>query len=430
MSFRSLLLAGGVALVQAIAIPVGAQVPLRLGDLYGALPSASPRIAAAAALARAAEARVAPARTLPDPQLQLGLMNRELPGLGLSDPLGMNQIQLIQMFPIAGKLGLAGRAAAERATAQQARAAEVGWDVRARAAMGFYDLYQMDRSIGVARETLRLLQDIAKVAETMYGVGQGRQVDVLRAQVEIARMQEEILRMEAGRAAALARVNALLARGPDSVLGLPILPLFPDSLVPLDSLVAEAETHRPMVRAGEAEVRSAEATARGARREIWPDLEVGVQYGQRPMAGGGTDRMVSLMLGVNLPVFAGNRQFAMRRETEAMRTMARADLDEMRAETRGRVGELYAAVERARRLGELYRTTILPQAETTVQSAQSSYRTGAVDFMTLLDDQMTVNRYRQDLIALDAERGTALAELEMLLGRELFDPASARPEVP
>ncbi len=373
---------------------------------------------------------MAPARTLPDPQLQLGLMNRELPGLGLSDPLGMNQIQLIQMFPTAGKLGLAGRAAAERATAQQARAAEVGWDVRARAAMGFYDLYQMDRSIGVARETLRLLQDIAKVAETMYGVGQGRQVDVLRAQVEIARMQEEILRMEAGRAAALARVNALLARGPDSALGLPILPLFPDSLVPLDSLVAEAETHRPMVRAGEAEVRSAEATARGARREIWPDLEVGVQYGQRPMAGGGTDRMVSLMLGVNLPVFAGNRQFAMRRETEAMRAMARADLDELRAETRGRVGELYAAVERARRLGELYRTTILPQAETTVQSAQSSYRTGAVDFMTLLDDQMTVNRYRQDLIALDAERGTALAELEMLLGRELFDPASARPEVP
>ncbi len=430
MSFKSLFVAGGIVLGQSIGPSVAAQVPLRLDDLYRALPSASPRIAAAAALARAAEARVAPARTLPDPQLQLGLMNRQLPGLGLQDPLGMNQIQLIQMFPTAGKLGLAGRAAAERATAQQARADEVGWDVRARAAMGFYDLYQMDRSIGVARETLRLLQDLAKVAETMYGVGAGRQVDVLRAQVEIARMQEEILRMEAGRAAARARLNALLARGPASALGLPILPLFPDSLVPLDSLVAEAETHRPMVRAGEADVRSAEATARGARREIWPDLEVGVQYGQRPMAGGGTDRMVSLMLGVNLPVFAGNRQFAMRRETEAMRAMARADLDEMRAETRGRVGELYAAVERARRLGELYRTTILPQAETTVQSAQSSYRTGAVDFMTLLDDQMTVNRYRQDLIALDAERGTALAELEMLLGRELFDPASARPEVP
>ena len=355
-------------------------------------------------------------------------MNRELPGLGYADQLGMNQIQLAQMIPTAGKLGLAGRTASERANAEEARAIEVGWDVRARAAMGFYELYQMDRSIVIGQETLRLLQDLAKAAETMYGVGEGRQADVLRAQVEIAKMQEEILRTQAGRAAALARVNALLARGPDSTLGVPSLPVFPESLPPLDSLVREAGGQRPMVRAGEAEVRAADASAREARREIWPDLEVGVQYGQRPMAGGTTDRMVSLMLGVTLPVFAGSRQLAMRREANAMRAVAQADLDDMRAETRGRVGELYAAIERARRLGELYRTTILPQAEATAQSARSSYRTGAVDFMTLLDDQMAVNRYRQELVELDAERGSALAELEMLLGRELFDPASVRPE--
>ena len=428
MSFRSIRLVGGLALVHLVASPVTAQVPLRLGDLYRDLPLASPRIAAATARASAAHARVAPARTLPDPQLQFGLMNRELPGLGYADQLGMNQIQLMQMIPTAGKLGLAGRAASERASAETARAAEVGWDVRARAAMGFYDLYQMDRSIVISTETLRLLQDLAKVAETMYGVGEGRQADVLRAQVEVAKMQEELIRMQAGRVAALARLNALLARGPDSTLGAPALPVFPDSLPPLEALLREAEAQRPMVRAGEAEVRAADAVARGARREIWPDLEVGVQYGQRPMAGGATDRMASLMLGVTLPVFAGNRQFAMRREADAMQAMARADLDDMRAETRGRVGELYATVERARRLGDLYRSTILPQAVATAQSAQSSYRTGAVDFMTLLDDQMTVNRYRQDLVVLDAERGAALAELEMLLGRELFDPASVRLE--
>jgi hypothetical protein len=43
----------------------------------------------------------------------------------------------------------------------------------------------------------------------------------------------------------------------------------------------------------------------------------------------------------------------------------------------------------------------------------------------LLDDQMTVNQYRQDLYALDAERGQALAELEMLLARPLFNPDDA-----
>jgi outer membrane protein TolC len=108
-----------------------------------------------------------------------------------------------------------------------------------------------------------------------------------------------------------------------------------------------------------------------------------------------------------------------------MRQMAAADLQGIRSDSRSRVAELYAAAERARRLSQLYQGTILPQAQTTVASALAAYRVGGVDFMTLLDDQMTVNRYRQDLYALEAQRGQALAELEMILGRPLFNPDDA-----
>jgi outer membrane protein TolC len=348
-------------------------------------------------------------------------MNRNFPGFGLDQTLGMNQIQLMQMVPFPGKLGAAGQVASARAGAARARAADVSWDVRARAAMAFYDLYQMDRSLLVAEETLRILRDLATTARAMYSVGEGRQPDVLRAQVEIARMTEDITRMRTERVSAAARLNALLAQGPTAPIGSPERPSFPDTLPPLDSLVAEAERNRPMVQAAEAEVRAAAAGYRLARREIWPDFQVGVQYGQRPMDGE-TDRMISLMLGFNVPIFAGSRQLAMRREASAMQQMAAADLIAMQADTRGRVAELYASAERARRLGELYRGTILPQAHTTVSAALASYRVGAVDFMTLLDDQMTVNRYRQDLYALEAQRGQSLAELEMLLGRPLFNP--------
>jgi outer membrane protein TolC len=94
----------------------------------------------------------------------------------------------------------------------------------------------------------------------------------------------------------------------------------------------------------------------------------------------------------------------------------------MAADTRGRIGEAYADLERARRLAALYRTTVLPQAEAAAGSALASYRVGGVDFMTLLDDRMTVNRYRTELYALEADEGKAWAELEMLGGRELLDP--------
>jgi outer membrane protein TolC len=351
-------------------------------------------------------------------------MNRSLPGFGLSDPLGMNQLQLMQMIPFPGKLGLAGRVASERAAAERARAQDVAWDTRARAAMAFYELYQMDRSLEVADETLRILEDLATTVRTMYGVGEGRQADVLRAQVELARMTEDITRMQSERVSAAARLNGLLVLAPTAPVGSPVRPVFPDTLPPQDSLIAEAERQRPMVLAGEAEVRAAEAGERSARREIWPDFQVGVQYGWRPMDGE-TDHMLSLMLGLNLPVFAGSRQLAMRREAVAMRQMAAADLQGIRSDSRSRVAELYAAAERARRLSQLYQGTILPQAQTTVASALAAYRVGGVDFMTLLDDQMTVNRYRQDLYALEAQRGQALAELEMILGRPLFNPDDA-----
>src|SRR6185369_14801993 len=98
-----------------------------------------------------------------------------------------------------------------------------------------------------------------------------------------------------------------------------------------------------------------------------------------------SERMGSLMVGVSIPVFARDRQLQMRAEANAMRAMAQADVAAMRADTRGRIGEAYAELGRARELARLYRTTILPQAEAAVASALSSYRVGRVDFMTLLD---------------------------------------------
>ncbi len=91
--------------------------PLTLGDLYRQIEVRSPRLTAARASARAATHRLGPGGALPDPQVQLGLMNRSLPSLALQDPLGMNQIQVMQMIPFPGKLGASDRSAEARAEA-------------------------------------------------------------------------------------------------------------------------------------------------------------------------------------------------------------------------------------------------------------------------------------------------------------------------
>ena len=402
---------------------------LRLGDVYRDARAASPRALAARELASAARARVPSAKLPPDPELQLGWMNYALPKLGPMQPLGMTQLQLMQMLPLAGKLRLSGRVAQSQADATAERARDVEWDVRGQAAMAFYELYATDRALGVARETLRLLQDVLRIAEAMYRVGEGRQTDVLRAQVEIARMVEDTLRMTTMREGMSARLNALLDKPVDAGVPAPVIPAFPDSLPTLASLTQESQSTRPMVQAAQRDVDAATAQSSLARREIWPDLTVGLQYGQRG-ATMGTERMGSLMLGASLPVFANQRQLRMRQEATAMRRMAEAELAAMRATTRGAVAGAYAELVRARNLAALYRTTIIPQAEATVASALAAYRVGTVDFMTLLDDRMTVNEYRQELFALEAAQGKAWAELEMLLGRQLLDPDTRAQERP
>jgi outer membrane protein TolC len=395
--------------------------PLTLGDLYRQLDVESPRLSAARASARAATFRVTPSRTLPDPQIQLGLMNRNLPGLGLQDPLGMNQIQVMQMIPFPGKLGAAGRGAQAQADASLARSDDLGWELRSQAAMLFYEIHATERSIALAEETQQLLRDIAGTAQRMYAVGEGRQADVLRTQVEIDRMTEEILRMRSMRDALVARLNGLLNRRPDAGVEPTLIPVFPAGLPALDSLIRLALEHRPMLRAGQQDVRAADEAHRSARREIWPDLQLGVIYGQRPMSDGGTERMASFMLGFNLPVFAGKRQLKMRQETQAMRDMARWDLAAMESDTRGRVGVALADLRQAHQLRELYRATLLPQARANVVSSLGAYQVGEINLMTLLDAQMTVNRYQQELLRLDAAEGRSWAELEMLAGSTLLD---------
>jgi outer membrane protein TolC len=392
---------------------------LTLEQLYALAWERNPRLAAARSLAAAVGTQEAAARTLPDPALQLGVMNLSLPDLRADMPSSMApSIQLMQMVPFPGKLGLSGRIAKQSTSIAQTDAAETWWEVRSQAAMAFYELYEADRQIEVMQETLELLQNLEGVAKAMYGAGEGRQSDVLRANVEVARMDAEIRRMQAMRNGAAARLNGILNLPADSPVATPVLAALPADLPAADTLRQWAESSRPMLERGRLGVEQAGTRRQPARKELWPDLTLGFQYGQR--AGEmGTERMGSAMVGFSLPVFASRRQLRMRDEAAAMEQMARADLAGMRADVNSRIGELLADLERDRTLIRLYLSDVLPQAHANVESAFSSYRVGTVDFMTLVDARMTVNGFEQERYALLADYGRALAELEMAIGREL-----------
>ena len=221
--------------------------------------------------------------------------------------------------------------------------------------------------------------------------------------------------MEAMRRRLVAQLGALLdlTFDPDSLRI--VAPGIELELPGTDSLVRLALDHRPELLAGRSELTAAEAAVAQANREAWPDLELGVQYGWRPMDDG-TDQMLSLVVGANLPIFAGRKQNRMKDEARAMAAMAGEEVRGLEAGTRGGIRAARERYTEAQRLRRVYRDELLPQARAALRAAASAYSVGEVDWMTWLDNQMTVNRYRQELYQLAAAQGYALAGLEELTG--------------
>ncbi|MEQ9398913.1 MAG: TolC family protein [Longimicrobiales bacterium] len=420
---RSVLLVAVATVLGAACPPPGAAQAAapstRLDDVLQEVAERNPRLRALAAGAEATLLQEPEASTLPDPVLQVGVMNVGLPDLNADMPASMApSIQIMQAVPFPGTLGLRGRIAGLGSELATVSVDESWWQIRAAAAGAFYDLYVLDRRIAVMRETLTLLEDFRLIARALYGAGEGRQADVLRADVEVARIDAEVRSMEARRTATAARLNALRDRAADAPVPSPALGALPLDVPPVDTLRLWAERSRPMLERGRLTVEQAGVRRDLAARRVWPDLMVGVGYGQRNR-GAGTERMGSLTVGATLPIHAGSRQHAFRAEAGARQRLAQAELDGLRADVEARLGEIVAELDRARSLTTLYREEVLPQARANVASALSSYRVGAVDFLTLIDAQMTVNRYQSELFQLLGEYGRAVAALESTLGRSL-----------
>jgi outer membrane protein TolC len=79
-----------------------------------------------------------------------------------------------------------------------------------------------------------------------------------------------------------------------------------------------------------------------------------------------------------------------------------------------------ASAEQSYRSARLYETTVLTQARLALESALASYRVNRVDFLTLLDNQMSVFSYEIGLASAVVNQNKALAEIEFITGQPIM----------
>jgi len=124
----------------------------------------------------------------------------------------MKMIGLGQRLPFWGKRGLRQDVAARDAEAVSYGYEETVNRVLRELFVSWYDLALAAQSEQLIERNRGVLAQLVKSAEARYGVGQGAQADVLRAQTQLTRMLEELLRMQRERVMAEGEVGRVLVR--------------------------------------------------------------------------------------------------------------------------------------------------------------------------------------------------------------------------
>jgi outer membrane protein, heavy metal efflux system len=408
---QSLLLVGAIFLWAACA-SAGNEPILRVEPLVQEALEKNPKISAARERHAGLKEKIPQAGAFEDPMLGLGVVNLPNSFDFNEEDMTMKEISVSQKFPFPGKLGLSQEVAAKEADAGAAEVDELANQVAKEVKTAFYDLSHAYRSTEVTERNKAILEELARITQTRYSLGQAIQEDVIRNQVEISKMVDDLIMLEQQKRALAARLSYLLNRPPGSLVGKPAELEFSRVAFSIEDLQQQALTDSPMLKALKQDIQGRNKNVALARKEYFPDFSLKLAYGQRE------DRldMYTGMVEMNLPIFVKSKQERKVAEAYADVRSAQAKYDGAQNEILYMIADMGSMVQRLEKKIELYRTGIIPQARMQIDTAMSAYMVNKADFMTLLDSRMKLYRYELDYHDALTEYEKSLAALEAAVG--------------
>lgn len=375
--------------------------------------SRNPEIAAMEAGIEAARHRVGQSMALPDTELNLSLNDFPVTDFSLSrDEMTTEMVGLQQTFPGAGKRPA--RHAAAEAELSASEASHEGHRLRlaAEVADAFFTLGDIDERIAILEESRGRLRRAADSVAERYRVGKGALADVLRANLDATAADERIVALRGERRAAAARWNTLQVLPPAAPVDAVALPPGDPAPGTAADLSARAEAESPAIATGRADVRRAEEELSLARLDGRPDITASAYYAHRI----DFESLAGVGVSLTLPFLQGGRLSERRAEKNAELSAARANLEAARNTLERGVAEAWAELDRSVEQAQLYRSSILPQAETNAQAADEAYRVGQVDFLTFSRAGLDRDAFAAELVMRRAAAWRALAALQTASG--------------
>ena len=421
---------------------------LNLDELISEALEANPDITASQKKRDALWEKPSQAKAWDDPRLEIGVRNVPADDADFTKiDMTMKEVSLSQAIPMPGITSLR-----EKIAIQEAKSADRMHDytrlqITREVKKAYFELYLVNRHMGTAEKNKGLLSQFVEIAQAKYAVGKGMQQDVLKAQVELSEFIERLIKFRQEKTTIIAGLNRLLARDDSApLLGQPVLP--EHKITQSETELAEAaKAGNPGLLSLQEIIARNETDYKLAKKSYVPEIMVTGAYGQRENGhktgarptvmtdASGKSSLVymrelnqnieradvfSVGVGINVPIWFYSKQNKKVAETFHMIEQSKAEYRALANEIQYKIRDLMAKQARETELIELYEHGIIPQATQSLNSSIAGYQVGSVDFLTLLDSQVTLCNAELQVSAAQAQYQMNLADIETVVGKKLF----------
>ena len=361
--------------------------------------------------------------TLPDPVLSYGYFFQQV-----ETRVGPQQhkVGVMQPIPWFGKLSLK-----ESIANHEARAALYSFllkknQLASQVVSAYFELAFLEQATQITEANLELLKRWEQVVTQRYRSQTGTQADLIKVQVELGKMEDKLQELSQLKQPLLSRFNALLNRRSDAPTEIDPKGLEGTSISPMQTsevsqgnLEQKLPEHNPELLLLEALTKAKEAGIDLANKNFYPDFGIGADYifvGDRDSAGSesGDDALVG-MFSITLPLYRSKYKAALSQaETDkaAILQMKTAKFHELSAELAKTIFETTDSRRRIR----LFRDTLIPKADESLESTYTAFEAGESTFLELLDTERSVLDFQLSLARAQADLQIASAKLRSLLG--------------
>ena len=391
--------------------------PLLLDSLLKDAKENNPEILAAKKRWEGSKARVPQAKSLEDPSI--GFTFEKIPRGTLKLNKTMPEDRMLsfsQFFPLFGKLSLKGKIAVVESQMVAAEYKNKELEIINKVKNSYYDLFMNYKEIELKKESLKLLESIAKVAEAKYAVNDMMQEEVYKIHSEIARLNNDIVNLEQERLAKQTNLNTLLNREPENTLGTPDLNEDITFNKDIKSLYQSTLLNQPELIVFSYAIERNRYAKSLAKRSFFPDLMGAIV--QRGITSG-TIGPWDLMLSFTVPLWFWTKQRYEVKEAIANLEEAEAAYKAMQNRAFSEVKDLATKIEIAKNKIRLYKTSLIPILESSIESSLAGFRSGRGDFMMLLDAHRMLVETKMNYYQALVEYNMNLADLERTVGANL-----------